>query len=156
MRREARTAAMLQCLPCRVSRISLNIASRCLWAGISGGETFHSALRVFNVKKRSWKGGIQVAVEVNQQQLDDISGIIDFRPWLAKKLCMMPHEDRPSMKSGLRKILSRLSVAVSWMWCCNPAISQTTNVSLSTQSPCRFGSHTAEDERHSLVHPCGT
>ena len=53
---------------------------------------------VFNVKKRSWKGGIQVAVEVNQQQLDDISSIIDFRPWLAKRLRTMPHEDRASIE----------------------------------------------------------
>ncbi len=53
---------------------------------------------VFNVKKRSWKGGIQVAVEVNEQQLDDVRRTIDFQPWLRKILRRVPQEDRASFE----------------------------------------------------------
>jgi hypothetical protein len=53
---------------------------------------------VFNVKKRSWKGGIQVAVEVSDQQLDDAQHTIDFLPWLTKTLRTVPQEDRASIQ----------------------------------------------------------
>ena len=41
---------------------------------------------VFNVKKRSWKGGIQVAVVVTQSQIDTLSKDVDFSRWLALAL----------------------------------------------------------------------
>ena len=53
---------------------------------------------VFNVKKRSWKGGIQVAVEVSERQLDDAQRAIDFQPWLAKILRTVPREERASIE----------------------------------------------------------
>ena len=49
---------------------------------------------VFNVKKRSWKGGIQVAVAVTQSQIDTLSADIDFSRWLASALIDLTDEDR--------------------------------------------------------------
>src|SRR5580765_2733873 len=41
---------------------------------------------VFNVKKRSWKGGIQVAVAITQSQIDTLSTDVDFSRWSAHPL----------------------------------------------------------------------
>ena len=38
---------------------------------------------VFNVKKRSWKGGVQVAVEITEEQIEAGSSVLDFPRWLA-------------------------------------------------------------------------
>jgi hypothetical protein len=49
---------------------------------------------VFNVKKRSWKGGIQVDVAIAQNQIDRISTDVDFSSWLARALTDLPGDDR--------------------------------------------------------------
>lgn len=41
---------------------------------------------VYNVKKRSWKGGIQVSIEITQRQIDRAVDSISFRRWLAEVL----------------------------------------------------------------------
>jgi hypothetical protein len=41
---------------------------------------------VYNVKKRSWKGGIQVAVEIDDAQLSRARASIDFERWLRPHL----------------------------------------------------------------------
>ena len=51
---------------------------------------------VFNVKKRSWKGGVQVAVVVTQSQIDRLSTDVDFPSWLALTLIDLADEDRSS------------------------------------------------------------
>lgn len=51
---------------------------------------------VFNVKKRSWKGGVQVAVEVTEEQLDGARQAIDFHRWLPKILRTMPQDELAS------------------------------------------------------------
>jgi hypothetical protein len=51
---------------------------------------------VFNVKKRSWKGGAQVAVVVTQSQIDRLSTDVDFPSWLALTLIDLADEDRSS------------------------------------------------------------
>ena len=51
---------------------------------------------VFNVKKRSWKGGVQVAVVMTQSQIDSLSAALDFPRWLSLALIDLPDEDRPS------------------------------------------------------------
>lgn len=48
---------------------------------------------VFNVKKRSWKGGIQVAVEVGRDQLDEIAHILRYSENVAKELSDLPADD---------------------------------------------------------------
>lgn len=48
---------------------------------------------VFNVKKRSWKAGIQVAVEINNEQLSVLRHKIRLADRLAKSLLVVdPHE----------------------------------------------------------------
>lgn len=59
------------------------------------GRPFSSSC-VFNVKKRSWKGGIQVAVAITQSQIDTLSTDVDFSRWLAQALIDLSDEDRPS------------------------------------------------------------
>lgn len=49
---------------------------------------------VFNVKKRSWKGGIQVAVEITESQIESSRAITGFGQWLADALVAVPPEDR--------------------------------------------------------------
>ncbi|MBM4122867.1 MAG: hypothetical protein FJ249_09800 [Nitrospira sp.] len=45
---------------------------------------------VFNVKKRSWKGGVQVAVEMEDEQLARARQVIGFDPWLQAALAAVP------------------------------------------------------------------
>jgi len=49
---------------------------------------------VFNVKKRSWKGGIQVAVEVSCDQLDEIAKTLRYPEYMAKQLSGLAGEDQ--------------------------------------------------------------
>ena len=50
---------------------------------------------VFNVKKRSWKGGIQVDVAIDQSQIERLSTDVDLPTWLARVLTDLPDEERP-------------------------------------------------------------
>lgn len=49
---------------------------------------------VFNVKKRSWKGGVQVAIEMTQAQVAQIRERFDFDHWLRTFLVHVPETDR--------------------------------------------------------------
>ena len=49
---------------------------------------------VFNVKKRSWKGGVQIAVEITQAQLSQIGKAFNFDQWLRKSLEHLPETER--------------------------------------------------------------
>jgi len=59
------------------------------------GKPFTSSC-VFNVKKRSWKGGIQVAVVITRSQIDTLSIDVDFSRWLALALIDLTDADRLS------------------------------------------------------------
>ena len=50
---------------------------------------------VFNVKKRSWKGGIQVAVEVDDAQLARARQTIRLDDWMKTALTDLPADERP-------------------------------------------------------------
>ncbi len=59
--------------------------------GIS--DTIHC---VFNVKKRSWKGGVQVDIVVENQQIQQLQAGLVFQPWIEEHLREVPfdqHED---------------------------------------------------------------
>lgn len=60
---------------------------------------------VFNVKKRSWKGGIQVAVAVTQSQIDRLSADIDYSRWLASALIDLADEDRLDYQKRAHELL---------------------------------------------------
>ncbi len=74
------------------------------------GRPFTSSC-VFNVKKRSWKGGIQVEVAVTQRQIDTLGTDIDFSRWLAQAMTDLPDEDRPSHQDRAQELFIQ---AVCW------------------------------------------
>lgn len=60
---------------------------------------------VFNVKKRSWKGGVQVAVELPEAQAARARQALDFDPWLQKALASIASEERSDYESRARDLL---------------------------------------------------
>jgi hypothetical protein len=66
---------------------------------------------VFNVKKRSWKGGVQVAVVLTQSDIDHLSTNIDFPRWLTLALVDLAEEDRLSYQE---RALELFIEAVCW------------------------------------------
>ncbi len=66
---------------------------------------------VFNVKKRSWKGGIQVAVHMTQGQIDRLSADMDFPGWLVRALSDLAAEDRASCQERASEFFIQ---AVCW------------------------------------------
>ncbi|MDQ6735170.1 MAG: hypothetical protein M3Z35_13820 [Nitrospirota bacterium] len=51
---------------------------------------------VFNVKKRSWKGGVQIAVDVSAAQVARLQHALNIGAWIAEWLAAAPQGDRPS------------------------------------------------------------
>lgn len=49
---------------------------------------------VFNVKKRSWRTGVQVAVEVTDELVAHAKGVTDFPGWLLTVLSTVPDDER--------------------------------------------------------------
>ena len=66
---------------------------------------------VFNVKQRSWKGGIQVDVAITQNQIDRISTDVDFSSWLARALTDLPDDDRSTYQERAWELFAQ---AVCW------------------------------------------
>jgi len=66
---------------------------------------------VFNVKKRSWKGGVQVAVAITQSQIDMLSSEVDLSSWLAQALNDLSDEDRSSHQERASELFIQ---AVCW------------------------------------------
>ena len=66
---------------------------------------------VFNVKKRSWKGGIQVDIAITQSQIDRLSTEVDFSRWLAQALIDLSDEDRLSHQKRAHELFIQ---AVCW------------------------------------------
>jgi hypothetical protein len=66
---------------------------------------------VFNVKKRSWKGGIQVAVEISQSQIDSLNTELDFSRWIAKALNDLSAADRVSREERAHELFIQ---AICW------------------------------------------
>jgi hypothetical protein len=66
---------------------------------------------VYNVKKRSWKGGIQVAVEMDQPQIERLSSAIRFAQWLEEALLGAPQEERDAYYERAQELLIQ---ALAW------------------------------------------
>lgn len=49
---------------------------------------------VFNVKKRSWKAGVQVVIELDERQLANARRVSGFEVWLQEVLAAVPEADR--------------------------------------------------------------
>ncbi len=74
------------------------------------GRPFTSSC-VFNVKKRSWKGGVQVAVAITDAQVDQLQADMAFSDWLAQALSDLPEEDRPAQEERAHELFIQ---AVCW------------------------------------------
>lgn len=74
------------------------------------GRPFTSSC-VFNVKKRSWKGGIQVDVAITQNQIDTLSNEVDLSRWLAQALIDLSEEERVSHEGRAHELFIQ---AVCW------------------------------------------
>ncbi|HEV8539700.1 MAG TPA: hypothetical protein VGQ60_00930 [Nitrospiraceae bacterium] len=62
---------------------------------------------VFNVKKRSWKGGVQVAVEMEEEQLARARQAIGFDVWLDRVLSEVPEAERGAYENRARDHLAQ-------------------------------------------------
>ncbi len=60
---------------------------------------------VFNVKKRSWKGGVQIAVEVSDAQVKRLQQSLEFDAWILNALRDVPQTDRQSYEIRMRDLL---------------------------------------------------
>ena len=49
---------------------------------------------VFNVKKRSWKGGVQVDIVVERNQIQQLESSLAFQSWIDQCLRKVPDEER--------------------------------------------------------------
>ena len=54
-------------------------------------DTIHC---VFNVKKRSWKGGVQVDIVVDKSQIQRLEKTLGFSAWIDEILRVVPSQDR--------------------------------------------------------------
>ena len=62
-------------------------------------ETIHC---VFNVKKRSWKGGVQVDIVVGRSQIQRLEKQLGFSSWIEELLQVVPCDNREEYsKQGL-------------------------------------------------------
>ncbi len=59
---------------------------------------------VFNVKKRSWKAGVQVAVEMEEEQLARARQVIGFEDWLKEELRVVPQAERDQYDGRARDL----------------------------------------------------
>jgi len=76
---------------------------------VEGKPFTHST--VFNVKKRSWKGGIQIAVEIDQPQIESIRTAVGFSPWLANVLLTVSTGDRSAYEERAHELFIQ---AICW------------------------------------------
>lgn len=64
---------------------------------------------VFNVKKRSWKGGVQVAVELSRRQVSDIRECFQVDAWLQASLAhLLPPERKDYFERGQDIVIQQL------------------------------------------------
>ncbi len=61
-------------------------------------DTIHC---VFNVKKRSWKGGVQVGIVLKRDQIGRLEKQLEVQPWLEEHLGGVPRDEREDfLKTG--------------------------------------------------------
>ena len=61
----------------------------------------------FNVKKRSWKGGVQIAVEINEREEARAREAIGFEPWLQRILTTLLDAERADYDSRARDLFAQ-------------------------------------------------
>lgn len=61
---------------------------------------------VFNVKKRSWKAGIQVAVHLSATLIRQVRDRLDFPSWLESSWTAVPESERPDLRTRAEDALT--------------------------------------------------
>jgi hypothetical protein len=67
---------------------------------------------VFNVKKRSWKAGVQVAVEIEDQQFVRALAELRFEDWLGRILKRVAADERASYERRAQELLRQALAAL--------------------------------------------
>lgn len=68
-------------------------------------ETIHC---VFNVKKRSWKGGVQVGIQLDRSQLELLNQRFNYTSWLEQVLQTIPSKERDVYRQNAEDLLTQL------------------------------------------------
>lgn len=63
---------------------------------------------VFNVKKRSWKGGVQVSIELEKAHLEMWDQQFNFSGWLGDVLAVFPKTERAEYRQRAQDVLTQL------------------------------------------------
>ncbi len=67
---------------------------------------------VFNVKKRSWKNGIQVDVQLAGLDLDRAKALLEFEPWAQGAVASAPPDEREAYRQRAGDLLAQKLCAV--------------------------------------------
>ncbi len=67
---------------------------------------------VFNVKKRSWRTGVQVSVQVSHQQLARATEAAEIDAWLRNTLQSVAADERPDYESRARDLFTQALCAL--------------------------------------------
>jgi len=62
---------------------------------------------VFNVKKRSWKGGVQIVVDLDELQFVRVGKSLQFNEWLKDILTQIPVEFRPECEGRAKDLFAQ-------------------------------------------------
>jgi hypothetical protein len=63
---------------------------------------------VFNVKKRSWKGGVQVSVDISGAQVDRLVRTLSLAAWSSAVLAHLSDEERPVFRQRMEEVFIQL------------------------------------------------
>lgn len=74
-------------------------------AVIGASNTIHC---VFNVKKRSWKGGVQVEIQLKRSQLETMNQRFNYASWLERILQPIPGEEYQIYQQKAEDLLTQL------------------------------------------------
>ncbi|MBM4120542.1 MAG: hypothetical protein ACKOBZ_00760 [Nitrospira sp.] len=66
----------------------------------------------FNVKKRSWKGGVQIAVEIEEAQVARARRTVGFEQWLTRILSTLLDAERADYESRAQDLFVQQLCAV--------------------------------------------
>jgi hypothetical protein len=63
---------------------------------------------IFNVKKRSWKGGVQVSVDISEAQVDRLVTTLDVAAWASDILATISDDERPILRQRMEEVFIQL------------------------------------------------
>lgn len=74
-----------------------------------GGQDGEEEWRcVFNVKKRSWKGGVQVSVDITREQVERIRSALQLTAWLKNALESVSDDERSLLAKRIDEVFIQI------------------------------------------------